>query len=236
MGHSHSLSGAAAGLAAGILLHKTLQADVALSLLTAGGALLPDLDSKSSCASRCLGFISGVVSYPVRKLSGGHRHLCHSIAGVAILTALAWTACRFRHDLGGKIGLGLLIVIMVSGAIEALHVTGARSHASDAAGCVVAALVIWKGYGLALIPLAVAVGAATHILGDMLTVQGCPLADPLSQRHQFILPPGLRFTTDHWQERRVVVPVLFVVLGALAAYAIDPALLGTGVHAAISAL
>lgn len=226
MGHSHSLSGLAAGLGAGIILHKSLPADAALSLLAAGGALLPDLDSKSSCASRCLGFISGAVSFPVRKLSGGHRHLCHSIAGVAVFTALAWTACHFRHDLGGKIGLGLLLVIMVSGAIEALHVTSARSHLSDVAGCVVAGVVIWQGWGLALIPLAVAVGASAHIAGDMLTVQGCPLADPLSQRHQFILPTRLRFTTDHWQERRVVVPALFVALGALALTAADPAAWG----------
>lgn len=221
-GHSHSLSGLATGLGAGIVLHKPLPADVALSLLTAGGALLPDLDSRSSCASRCFGLISATVSYPARKLSGGHRHVLHSILGVAIFTALAWAACHFRHDLGGKIGLGLLLVIMVSGAIEALHIPSARGHAGDIAGCAVAAVVIWKGYGLALIPLAVAVGAATHVAGDMATVQGCPLADPISERHQFILPKFLRFTTGKWQERRLVVPALLAAIAALSAEAVHP--------------
>lgn len=221
MGVSHATSGLVTGLAAGILLRYSLPSDVALSGLTAGMALLPDLDTRSSCASRCLGFASGAVSFLIAKASGGHRHLAHSLAGIGAFTGLAWLACHYRHDLGGRIGLGLLLVITVAGALEALHL--ARSHPADAAGAIVAALVIWKGYGLALIPLAVLLGTSTHILGDMLTVEGCPLALPLSKSHQFALPRFLRFTTSHWPERWVVDPLLTGALCLLAWVAARPA-------------
>lgn len=233
-GYSHSLSGAAAGLAAGILLHYSLTNDAALSGLTAGMALLPDLDTRSSCASRCLGFASGAVSLVIAKTSGGHRHLAHSLAGIAAFTGLAWLACHYRHDLGGKIGLGLLLVIAVAGALEALHL--ARSHAADLAGAVVAGLVIWHGYGLALIPLATLIGTSTHILGDMLTVEGCPLVLPLSKSHQFALPPFLRFTTSHWPETRIVDPVLLVSFVLLASWAVMPGADMAAFHAVVHAL
>ena len=58
LGHSHALSGACTGLAAGILLHKSAVPDLELSGFTAGFVLLNDLDSCGSSAGRCLGLIS----------------------------------------------------------------------------------------------------------------------------------------------------------------------------------
>lgn len=56
----------------------------------------------------------------------------------------------------------------------------------------------------------------------MTTVEGCPLALPLSKSHQYLLPRLLRFTTSHWQERWVVDPLLVVALGLLAWVAAGP--------------
>lgn len=63
------------------------------------------------------------------------------------------------------------------------------------AGIAVAAAEIWSGYGLRFIPIAVLLGCATHITGDMLTDSGCMLGYPWS-RHRFrLLPEPLAFTT-----------------------------------------
>lgn len=218
MGVSHATSGLVAGLGAGILLHYSLTADGALAGFTAGMALLPDLDCRSSCASRCLGFASGAVSLVTAKVTGGHRHASHSLLGIAVFTGLAYAACHFRHDLGGKIGLGLLLVIVVAGALEALHL--ARSHVADVIGAAVTALVIWHGYGLALIPLATLLGTAVHCCGDSLTESGVMWLYPVSQRRIHFLPGRAAFTTGTRPETWLVDPLLvlmFVILGLYAA-------------------
>jgi membrane-bound metal-dependent hydrolase YbcI (DUF457 family) len=232
-GHSHALSGAVTGLAAGIVLHKSLPADVALSGFTAGMALLPDLDSCHASSARCLGFLSYAVAWVVRLVSGGHRHATHSLLGIGVFTGLAWLAGHYRADVAGKAGLALLITIAVSGAIEALHLTD--SHLSDVIAVAVAAAVVWHGYGLALIPLATALGCGTHIAGDMLTDSGCPLAWPLSL-YRVHIPEPFAFTTGSRRETWGVVPVLSAALAFLAAWAADPRLVeaawNLGLHAA----
>jgi len=213
-GHSHALSGACTGLAAGIVLHEGLTADVALAGFTAGMALLPDLDSIGACASRSLGFISESVAWVIRLISGGHRHASHSLVGIAVFTGLAWVACLFRHDLAGQIGLGLLLVIAVAGALEALHL--ARSHVADLAGVAVAGAVVWHGYGLALIPLAVLLGTCAHVAGDAATCSGVPLLWPVSEYRFRWWPSPLAFTTGTKPELWLVDPALMVLLGLLA--------------------
>jgi len=169
-GHSHALSGACTGLAAGLLLHLRLPADAALAGFTAGTSLLPDLDSCGSSAARCLGFASRALAWVVSKLSRGHRHLTHSILGLGIMTGLAWLACHYRHDWGGLAGLVVLVGLSVSAGLEALHVTD--GHLADVIGLAAAIGVVVYGYGLTLIPLATAIGLATHVAGDMLTDSG----------------------------------------------------------------
>ena len=157
MGHSHSLSGAVAGAAVGeFILHLSLPATVALAAFTAGMALTPDLDSCGSSQARCLGFLTRSLAWVIRGVSGGHRHLTHSATGIAAFTGLAWLACHLRGDVAGKAGLALLITIGISSALEATHVTD--GHLADVLGIAAAAGVIWYGYGLALIPLAAALG------------------------------------------------------------------------------
>jgi membrane-bound metal-dependent hydrolase YbcI (DUF457 family) len=221
-GHSHALSGACAGLAVGIALHSTVAADVALSGYTAGMALIPDLDSCGGSAARCFGLISGAVSHVVRKISGGHRHASHSLLGIAVFTGLAYAACRYRHDWGGRIGLALLLTIAVSSGLEALSRRLRNGHLADAIAIAVAVAVVWQGYGLALIPLATLVGCTTHIAGDMLTDAGCNLAWPLS-RHKFhLLPEPFAFSTGTRPETLIVDPLLVASLAALVSWAVAP--------------
>jgi membrane-bound metal-dependent hydrolase YbcI (DUF457 family) len=226
LGHSHALSGIVAAAAIGeFALHLPDPRLVALAGFTAGMALLPDLDKCGSCPARCLGFLSEGVAWFIGKVSRGHRHLTHTIIGIAIFTALAWASCLFRHDWGGRIGLGLLITLSVAGGLEALHIT--RGTLADLAGVAVAAGVVMLGFGLTLIPLAVAIGVSTHICGDMLTDSGCMLLYPFSKHRFHLLPGPLQFTTGTDPELYGVDPVLTGLLLVLGGWAVDPGFIVT---------
>jgi membrane-bound metal-dependent hydrolase YbcI (DUF457 family) len=228
LGHSHALSGAVTGTGAGIFLHFSDPRIAALAGFTAGMALLPDLDKCGSSPARSLGFLSELVARVIAAISGGHRHATHSILGIAVFTGLAWVSCHFRGDVGGKIGLALLMTLSVAGALEALHI--ARSHVADVIGIGVAAIEIWYGYGLALIPLAVLIGCATHIAGDMLTDSGCMLGYPASRYRYHLLPEPLAFTTGTRPELLFVDPLLTVILVGLGVYVADPAFVAAHWH------
>lgn len=232
LGHSHALSGASAGAAAGIVLGLPPGRTAVLAGFTAGMALLPDMDSCGSSPARCLGLLSEVVSHIVRFVSGGHRHATHSFLGIAVFTSLAWLACHFRHADAGMAGLALLIALTVSAGAEATRVM--NGHLADIFGVLVAAAVVAYGYGLALIPLAVALGCATHIAGDLCTDSGCMLLFPFSRHRFHLLPEPLAFTTGTRPELWGVDPVLLAACAVLAAWLIDPqavARLGTLVAA-----
>ena len=192
----------------------------ALAGFTAGMALLPDLDKCGSSPARSLGFVSEAVAWVFGRISGGHRHATHSFLGIAVFTALAWVSCHFRADWGGKAGLALLMTLSVSAALEALHL--ARGHVADLAGVAVAAAEIWYGYGLRFIPIAVLLGCATHITGDMLTDSGCMLGYPWSRQRFHLLPEPLAFTTGTLPELLIIDPILSGALLALAVWIIDP--------------
>ena len=228
LGHSHALSGAVAGLGAGILMRMSVPQTGALAGLTAGMALLPDLDKCGSSPARSLGFVSEAVAWIFGKASGGHRHATHSILGVVIFTGAASIACHYRYEWAGKAGLALLMTLSVSAALEALRV--ARSHLADLIGIAVAAWEVWFGYGLWLIPLAVLIGCGTHIAGDMLTDSGCMLGFPLSRRRYHLLPEPLAFTTGSLPEIVIVDPLLTAALLVLAGWAADPAFVTTQWH------
>ncbi len=212
LGHTHALSGAATGAAAGTVLHAGSSGGAALALLCAGFATVPDLDHCGTTASRSFGFLTEAFAWLVSKASGGHRHGTHSILGVAAFTALTWLACVFRRDLPGRIGLGLLLAIAMASGLRALRLGG---HFADLAAIAGAVAVCATGWHLTLIPVAAATGTATHILGDMLTTEGCPLAWPASTRHARLLPRPLAFTTGTWREHYIVTPVLIAALAWL---------------------
>jgi membrane-bound metal-dependent hydrolase YbcI (DUF457 family) len=220
-GHSHALSGACTGLAAGILLHLPASSDAILAGFTAGFATMPDMDKTGSCAARSLGPLSELLAWTIGKLSGGHRHLTHAALGVAVFTAFAWTACLFRSDLGGKIGLMLFLSLALAAALSALHV--AKGVLGDLLGIAAAAAVTFYGLGLALVPLACALGWATHITGDLCTDSGVRILYPFSGRKFHLLPEPAAFTTGTGPETRIVDPLLSVALVILAAWVIDPA-------------
>ncbi|MBO0823783.1 MAG: metal-dependent hydrolase [Actinobacteria bacterium] len=222
LGHSHALSGAAAGAGVAIATHLRPTEAVGLALLTAGAALLPDLDSCGSCSARSFGWLSRLPALAIRGVSGGHRHATHSVIGVTALYGLAVAAGTYRNDVAGKAGLGLLVALMVAGGLEALRIC--REHVADTLGVVAGVAVAVSGFWLALVPAAVAAGCIAHLAGDMLTDSGVPLLFPWMQRFR-LLPEPLAFRTGTRPELWVVDPLLTVALLGLGAAAAAPAVL-----------
>lgn len=227
LGRDHALSGALAFTAAAPLLHVTGLHLAAGAVLAAGAGVLPDIDEPGSTIARTFGFLTGAFAWIVHGISGGHRKGTHSVLGIALLTAGAWAAGSWQAGVpvaGGHprlswhlVPAGLILALLFASAFRALHIGG---HHGDAAGCALAALVIWKGWDLTLvtsrqIPLlavCVAVGMLAHVAGDMCTHDGCPLAYPFS-RHEFgLLPEPIRITTNKLAEHWVVTPLLIAGL------------------------
>ncbi|HVB41610.1 MAG TPA: metal-dependent hydrolase [Streptosporangiaceae bacterium] len=229
LGHTHALSGLVTGLAAGLYGAHALgpsaihlaglpaaplpPAQLALFTgLTAGAAVLPDIDHPNSSLAHSFGFLTKGFAWLVGRISGGHRHLTHAVLGVAGFTGLAWLAVRYRQDVGGKIGLAVLLALIIASGLYALRVDG---HGADLLAILGAIEMTLTGTGLPLVALAVLVGSATHVVGDMLTDQGCPLLYPFSEYHFRLLPDPLAFTTGTRPELWILDPALVGGLGYL---------------------
>jgi membrane-bound metal-dependent hydrolase YbcI (DUF457 family) len=201
-GTTHALSGAVTGLAAGsLILHEPAVPLALFAGLVTAYALAPDIDSCGSTEARSLGFMTKGFARVVRTVSGGHRHGTHSLAGVAAFAGAAWLACLFRHGWPGRVALFLILAAGFAAAVDALRIGG---HAGNIAALAGAAAMCWTGYGLALVPLAAALGCSTHLAGDALTRCGVPLLWPATMREFHLTPRPLWFTTGHWPERFIV--------------------------------
>lgn len=233
LGHTHSIVGLGAGLAAGDALGWAPGKTAALAGFTAGMALLSDLDQHGSCASRSLGPASELLSLIIHKVSLGHRGLTHTWMGIAGFGAVAVLGGWLRHDWAGKAILGLLVMIAATGALEALHIL--RSGPADLVGAGIAAAVAFWGWDLSLIMIAAPLGVAAHIGADELTLHGCQFLRPFSQHAFHLLPGRMQISTGHAGERYIVAPVALAFVIVLAVQAADPGLLTAGWNAAISA-
>ncbi|RFU19069.1 metal-dependent hydrolase [Geodermatophilus marinus] len=176
LGHSHALSGLAAGAAT--LPWAPVQGPVAQAawVAAAGGmAMLPDLDHSGSTVSDMWGPVTDVPSGAIGRLAQGHRWGTHD----ALLAPLAFGA--FALAAADAYWSSLLLLALAIGlALRALHfVIPGRAE-----NTVVGNLVLsWGGAWLLLdhmpppawLPWAVALGVLTHIAGDAITTQGVPV-------------------------------------------------------------
>lgn len=233
MGRTHALTGLCAGLAVSPLVVGTLVQAVLFSVVTAGYALLPDLDHPGARASRLLGPVTGALSRGVRagsrwlyartkgprdeRHNGEHRHATHTVA----FALLAGTAAALGTWLGNAWVPAGIVVLGIFFAADALG-----DWVLGFAGICVAAwwgsvggevLGILAGTGPVL-GIAVALGCVTHCLGDAATLSGCPFLWPLPIAGETwfeIRPPrALRFRTGGTFEKHGVFPA-FVVIAAL---------------------
>ena len=238
LGHSHAISGvASAAVVSELVLKVNLPHAGYLIALTAGFAVLPDIDHCGTSVARSFGFMSEGFAWVVEKLSGGHRHGTHSIIGTAVFTGAVWAGALFQRYLPVKIALGLFLALAIAAGLRALRIAG---HLGDVLAIAGAAGIVWSGYGLNLywhwpaswhwipgwaqpglpfVALACALGCATHIIGDMLTEEGCPLAWPFTKFCFKWWPRPLAFRTGTRPELWGVVPALLVVIAWMAWHA-----------------
>ncbi|GAA2104265.1 MULTISPECIES: metal-dependent hydrolase [Brevibacterium] len=200
MGAHHASTGAAAGiavagssaLALGLLPGISISEVAAVTLMTAGAALLPDADHHNgSIANSLPGFgpfpgLSEVLCRVISRLSGGHRRGTHSLVGIAVFVALTWAVGRIVVPVGGMevaLGAGILGVVLAAFAFDALKISRLGRiwpwALALAAGVYLALAFPTAGW---VLPLSVGLGCAIHILGDMLTTGGVPLLWPLVVR------------------------------------------------------
>jgi len=233
MGRTHALTGLCAGLALAPLLVGTLAQTLVIAIVTAGYALLPDLDHPGARASRLLGPLTGLLSRAVRAGSswlylrtkgprderhrGEHRHATHTLA-FALLAGTATTLGTWGGGAWVPVGIVALGIVLAADALGdwVLPIVGISIAAwwGSIPGDPLAEL---AGIGPAL-GIAVAAGCLTHCLGDALTLSGCPFLWPLpiaGETWYEIRPPRpLRFRTGGAVETRLVFPA-FVVAGVL---------------------
>lgn len=199
MGPTHSMSGAATGLLFASLLPaswggpQTVPEAFVFAGITAGAALLPDLDLPGSTLARSFGPVSDLVSRVIENTSQaiynltktgrdkdighGHRTATHTLWwAVAVAAGCGAAVAQF----GKPAAVGLLFFLL-GFALRGLAPTWSKKQGWVAITAVsaAAAVVVWTAVptsasGVA-IGAAVLVGIVTHLAGDAITKQGIPL-------------------------------------------------------------
>ncbi len=212
MGPTHAMSGAAVGLVVAELLPldwggPTSTAEtLTFAGVCAGAALLPDLDTGQSTVSRSFGPLSKALAKGIDAISvtfyritkgkkdgkrrGGHRTLTHTALFAAGLGAgVSALVVQF-----GKPAIIITLFFCLGLAIRGLAGELAKEKgwlAVSAVALVLSALT-WQWYpseaGSTGLGVAVALGCATHCLGDAITKEGVPfLGAPDSARRQAVV-------------------------------------------------
>jgi membrane-bound metal-dependent hydrolase YbcI (DUF457 family) len=241
MGHSHALSGAALWLLAApglaalpslggmagdltpVVANMLSPAElIAGALVCAGAAMLPDLDHPHSTIAQTFGPVTWVLSKAVNWLSGGHRHMTHSLFFVVAAGVGA-------HLLAGRypIGRDIMVVLLIGLALRAIGIgiphrtiTSALVNAGLTAGMFL--FLHSRDVGYLWLGLAVAIGCLAHVLGDCMTERGCPVLWPL--KHKWLLPWKMGLKTGRAFEVKILGPVLSVVVIGLFAVRLVPAM------------
>ena len=167
------------------LFHLTPSGIVAGAMVTAGAALVPDADHRHATIAHSLPPLSNIMCIQVGKMSGGHRHGTHSVLGLAVFVAIAALAGMWTMELPGFgtifPGAGILSVLLASFAAKALKfIPDTMQNFPWIVGIAVGAFVtMYAPQQPYWFPMAMGLGVAIHVAGDMLTTGGCNLLWPM---------------------------------------------------------
>ena len=199
LGHSHATSGAlawagaASALPLSILAYPALHGSTAHvepkdlifgTFITAGAALLPDIDHPNGTIAHSVGPVTHTLTKGVSAISGGHRHATHSFAFVAAVTYGTWAG---EHYLGRYFTLGLVFFMLVL-AVRALNLCPPGEKLDAYGPCVLLAgggtllMDRWITSAPSWLPFAIGLGTLVHLAGDCLTDHGCRLFWPFTLR------------------------------------------------------
>jgi membrane-bound metal-dependent hydrolase YbcI (DUF457 family) len=214
MAREHSESGLVVGLVVADLAHVGILAGIAAAILTAGAALLPDLDHPSATAARTFGPVTRYIAQRVdhfgywtwecthtrydRQPRDGHRTITHTTV-FAVLAGVIFGAVA----IAGMWAILAELLVLTSLAVRGLAARGSRELRASrkrrrgrrfratmanvtAVGASLAALIYTLDPALdpLLVGECVALGCWVHCLGDSLTLYGCPWLWPLKIKGQ----------------------------------------------------
>ena len=207
MAPGHVASGVASGIATSIVVaDQDLRTRVAWVAVWTGFVLLPDWDSSGTKVARMWGPVSGGlrvrfwrggrrhrlvpgITDIVGTVCGGHRRGSHSVLGLLAVLVSAWVASWF------PVGTGILMAVCTGLVLAAIGTIIPGKDPGDIwpINLAVSVLVGWGAWANdwtvpGWLPWAMFGGAAVHILGDMITVQGCPLGWPTGTHRVSLLP------------------------------------------------
>ena len=220
LGSTHALSSAAVFLAAAFPLshyvhHLTPLTAAVGTVVCAGAGLLPDLDHPSASPAQAFGPISKTAARAIARISGGHRHATHSLLGLTICGALAAAAYLNVWTLAAVIWLCMGLGVRALWRRPKNRPNG-RLDWRDIAGLVHAAVAAYVAYrlthsglDLSMIPFAVALGYAVHLIGDSATETGVNWWWPDRKRYRWA-----SVDTGKSVEKWVVVPGLYAGIAA----------------------
>ena len=153
------------------------------AFVTAGAALLPDVDHHNGTIAHSGGLFTRGVAAAAGAASGGHRHGMHSILAVLGFTVGTILVGRWQATvpLLGVIpaGSALIFLALVVFATKALKLgRGGILKLWVGSAVVVLAVLVFAPEQLGWLPLSVMVGVIVHLAGDMITTGGVPLMWP----------------------------------------------------------
>lgn len=194
MGRTHAVSGPVLALAATPALNMGLSylgrpelaglALVPLCVASAGGAMLSDLDHRHATVAQSLGPVTKTLAIGVETVSGGHREGTHSFIGIAFFTALTYFIAQWNPWAYG-IWMAFLVAIASAAMFKSFRKGSVIAHTIVVLllGAAVVALSGTTYLPVEPMVIGVGIGVAAHILGDMLTKQGCPVFWPFIKKH-----------------------------------------------------
>ncbi|TDC82560.1 hydrolase, partial [Micromonospora sp. KC606] len=221
-------------LAAGLGARPAVGAVVVGAAVTAGGALLPDVDHPGSVVARSLGPVTRLIARgtaagaaALRAAScgccagrGGHRAVTHTLLFAVAVGLVVSLLCWVGGNVAAAAVAGLAAALAVRGALRrrtrgAYGATAAGLFVGLMAAALPGPVAGWWWVGLPL-----GLGCLVHSLGDALTFTRVPLLWPIRIGGCRWAPLGmwapLRFRTGSAAELLLVVPAL-ILLGAISA-------------------
>lgn len=254
MGPTHAMSGATAGLVMATLLPPEWGGPTSIAgtfvfvSVTAGAALLPDLDSPQATIARSFGPASQVLARVTENTAqllhtatrsskdprrhNGHRTATHTLL-FAVLTGLATGAATTAF---GKSAAIAILFVTLGLALRGLFPNWSKKNDWFLVTGLAAVLAYatWTQLPESASPVAlgaaVTVGVLTHLLGDMITKRGVPLFAPLPiggrRWYDVRLPSLLRITASGPADRLLLAACTAAVLVLSYLTVFDPAALG----------
>ena len=223
MGHTHALSGAAAWFAAVPLIGMAgmplrLPDIAAGAIISAGAALLPDLDHPSATIAQTYGVLTEALSRVVNAVSGGHRHATHSLFFVVLAAGVTEGMAQLS-----PVAVQVFVALLIGIGLRGLGIGVPRRRLGSAVLNAMVNAGLLGGFALLhveyrWIGIAVGLGCLVHLVGDCITTEGCPLLWPWMLNFTVPVVPSTGGRVERW----LVTPLLLVAMAVLAYRAVLP--------------